>query len=180
MMNISVDSLREALGLKPLALENDDLHSRRNSGYSAPSKHFTMNEPPGLRNCFAMVSAPRAMCTDRRWSVLWWPTVESIMSERTMSNGLFCDAARMRSSVSFAKASPCMVIMRSSQNLFCLRTGLRSTPTMRPPDLVGPRFWQAIWSQAPGAQPRSRMRFPLRMIFFLFCISSSLKAERAA
>ena len=94
--------------------------------------------------------------------------VESIMSERMMSNGLFCDAAWMRSSVSFAKASPCMVIMRSSQYLFCLRTGLRSTPTIMPPDLVVPRFWQATCSQAPGAQPRSSMRFPLRMIFFFF------------
>ena len=65
-MNISVDSWRDALGLNPLALENADLHSFRKSGYSAPSKHFTMKEPPGLRNCFAMVSAPRAMCTDRR------------------------------------------------------------------------------------------------------------------
>lgn len=47
---------------------------------------------------------------------------------------------------------------------------LTSTPTTRPPFSSGPRFWQATWSHAPGAHPRSSTAAPGAMSLCCFCI----------
>lgn len=112
-MNISRDSLRDALGLKPLTFSNIARVRLSRSGYAWPSKTFITRLPPWRSRREQRFSSESHSRTERKWSPDGSPDVAGAMSESTTSNRCYGVASASASSVSAGVVvkSPCNVRM---------------------------------------------------------------------